>query len=105
MTNRAQAIADLAAASSSVEALGQSVNIDGDDVVCVKRGLTTEEAAAISTSLGMSVKGMRISVDKSLLKNEPVRRGTMAVNGKDYEVEHIGYTGNLLRITLVRYLS
>lgn len=100
-----QAMADLTAASSSTDRLGQTVNIDGNDVICVKRDLTVEEATAVSSGLGVSVEGLRINVDKDLLQYQPVYNGAMVINGREHAVSRISASGNLLRITLVRYTT
>lgn len=102
MTIRDQALADIVAATSS-EVLGQPVVIDGISVDCVKRDLTVEEAALLPSRNGLGIEGLRINVDRNLLLYQPAYNGLMVVDNREYEVNRIGTSGDLLRITLVRY--
>jgi hypothetical protein len=103
-----QALADLAAATSS-DVLGRPVEIDGKTIDCVKRNLEQEEAMAFAEGRfagdGLLIEGFRISVDRNLLAYQPVVGGRMEVDGHSYDVRQVQTSGDLLRITLTRYLS
>lgn len=105
---RDQAIADLAAATGS-EVLGRTLIIDGAVIDAVLRSLTIEEAMAFSGGQyaddGLSVEGLRLTVDVNVLGYEPVQGAEMVVDGSTYTVRLISKIGNNRRITLTRYLA
>lgn len=99
-----QALAALDSATTDNH-LGSSHVIDGQEVICVKRGLTVEETAQWSAGLGMSVEGVRLTVNRRLLPYVPGRRNMLTVDGAEYEVAALAESGNRLRLTLVRMVA
>lgn len=103
-----QALADLATATSA-EHLGRQHMLAGVPVVCVKREMTAEEASAFAggrfAADGLAVEGIRVTVDSGLLTHIPVVGGQLNVDGFDYDIKTVTKTGNMVRISCLRYLS
>lgn len=98
----ADALADLAAATSNTDHLGRAVVIDGTEVVCVKRSLTMEELQSVADGLGMAVEGLRLTVDPKLLPYPVGFNSWMTVAGKQYRVAGLSSVGDRVRLTLTR---
>lgn len=99
--SRAQALADILAASSNTEVLGSTVVIDSVSYQAVKGGVTREEAQAFAAA-GLMVEGIRISIDLGALGWQPSVGNWLNVDGKDYEVIRSLLSGSLLKMTLTR---
>ncbi len=106
--SRAQAIADLAAATAE-DVLGGMVNINGTDLVAVKRNLTQEELVPFTAGRyggdGMLIEGVRLTVTADNLSYEPVAGGEMTVDWVDYTVRTTQKIGLNRRITLTRFAA
>lgn len=100
---RAEAMADILAAASSLEVLGAGVLIDGVEYTAVKTGLSREENQAFAAA-GLAVEGIRISIDLALLGWQPTVGNWLKVDGRDYEVIKSRLSGGLLKMTLTRNL-
>jgi len=98
---RAEAQADILAAASSGEVLGGPVMIDGTEYTAVKGGLSVDERHAFAAA-GMSVEGLRISIDVAALGFQPTLGSWLNVDGRDYEVVKARLAGSLLKMTLIR---
>lgn len=100
---------DLLASATSSEVLGRPVEIDGFAIDAVKTGLTQEEAQAYAGGQfiadGLTIEGVRLTVDRNLLIWQPVVGGRLKVDGADYDVRQVTEMGRLLRITLTRFIS
>ncbi|MBU1567439.1 MAG: hypothetical protein KJ630_17670 [Proteobacteria bacterium] len=103
-----EALADLATATTS-EHLGRQVEINGVVVTCVKSSLKQEEAVSFGGGRfnqdGLAVEGVRLAIDKSLLPYSPQTGGRMTVDGQTYDIRTVNTQGNLLLITLTRFIA
>lgn len=104
-----QAMADLAAATST-EHLGRAMEIEGvPDVPAVKVSMTAEEALSFSGGAysrnGLGVEGCRVTVAAAYLSAMPVVGGVFHVSGQRWDVRKVGVRCSNVRITLTRFIG
>lgn len=103
MSIRDDAIADILAATSP-EVLGREVTIDETPVSAVKKAMTAEEVSAFGFD-GISTQGTRLTLSADALSAIPVCDQQLDVDGTTWNVFAVKTNGNLLRLTLTRYVS